>query len=133
LVQAYEQRIICMELLNGKRIHKDYQCDQTAWGAELVKHISSERFKLSYDIFHMQIMEGDVRDTIKENHQYFDRYHTGGVLDRYKINETQELHYPRVMHAIVGTRFKGYIAQEFVPKRSNALASLRHGMQICDV
>jgi hydroxypyruvate isomerase len=124
---------ICMELLNSKRSHKDYQCDHTVWGVELVKRISSERFKLLYDIFHMQIMDGDVCDTIKENHQYFDHYHTGGVPGRAEIDVTQELNYPRIMQAILDTGFKGYVAQEFVPKRSDAIASLRQGVQVCDV
>jgi hydroxypyruvate isomerase len=122
-----------MELLNSKRSHKDYQCDHVAWGAELVKRISSERFKLLYDIFHMQIMDGDVCDTIKENHQYFDHYHTGGVPGRAEIDDTQELNYARIMKAILDTGFKGYVAQEFVPKRPDAIASLRQGVQICDV
>jgi hydroxypyruvate isomerase len=124
---------LCMELLNSKRDHKDYQCDHTAWGVALVKRISSDRFKLLYDIFHMQIMEGDVCDTIKENHQYFDHYHTGGVPGRNEIDETQELNYPSIMQAILDTGFKGYVAQEFVPKRMDALGSLRQGVQICDV
>jgi hydroxypyruvate isomerase len=124
---------ICMELLNSKRNHKDYQCDHTVWGVELVKRISSERFKLLYDIFHMQIMEGDICDTIKENHQYFDHYHTGGVPGRGEIDDSQELNYPRIMKAILETGFKGYVAQEFVPKRPDAIASLRQGVQICDV
>jgi len=124
---------ICMELLNSKRTHKDYQCDHTAWGVELVKHISSERFKLLYDIYHMQIMDGDVCDTIKENHQYFAHYHTGGVPGRAEIDETQELYYPRVMQAILETGFKGYVAQEFVPRRSDVIASLKQGVTICDV
>ena len=124
---------ICMELLNSKRTHKDYQCDHTAWGVELVKRIGSERFRLLYDIFHMQIMEGDVCDTIKENHTCFDHYHTGGVPGRNEVDDTQELYYPRVMKAILETGFKGYVAQEFVPKRPDALASLRQGVQICDV
>lgn len=124
---------LCMELLNSKRSHKDYQCDHVAWGVELVKRISSERFKLLYDIFHMQIMDGDVCDTIRENHQYFDHYHTGGVPGRGEIDETQELHYPRIMQAIVDTGYKGYVAQEFVPRRSDALASLKQGVLICDV
>jgi hydroxypyruvate isomerase len=130
-----EQRAVtvCMELLNSKRTHKDYQCDHTAWGVELVKRISSERFKLLYDIFHMQIMEGDVCDTIKENHACFDHYHTGGVPGRNEIDDTQELHYPRIVQAILDTGFKGYVAQEFVPKRPDALASLRQGVRICDV
>ena len=124
---------LIMELLNSKRSHKDYQCDHTAWGVELVKRISSERFKLLYDIFHMQIMDGDVCDTIKENHQYFDHYHTGGVPGRAEIDDTQELNYPRIMKAILDTGFKGYVAQEFVPKHADAIASLKQGVQICDV
>ncbi len=124
---------LCMELLNSKRNHKDYQCDHTAWGVELVKRLSSERFKLLYDIFHMQIMDGDVCDTIKENHQYFDHYHTGGVPGRAEIDDSQELNYPRIMQAILDTGFKGYVAQEFVPKRKDVLASLKQGVQICDV
>lgn len=124
---------LCMELLNSKRNHKDYQCDHTAWGVELVKRLSSERFKLLYDIYHMQIMDGDVCDTIRENHPYFDHYHTGGVPGRNEIDETQELHWPRIMQAILDTGFKGYVAQEFIPKRPDALASLRQAVQICDV
>ncbi|MBE0542890.1 MAG: TIM barrel protein [Verrucomicrobia bacterium] len=124
---------ICMELLNSKRSHKDYQCDYSKWGVELCNRVGSERFKLLYDIFHMQIMEGDVCDTIKENHQYFDHYHTGGVPGRNEIDESQELYYPRIIQAIVDTGFKGYLAQEFIPRRRDKLASLRQGVQICDV
>jgi len=124
---------LCMELLNSKRNHKDYQCDHVAWGVELVKRIGAERFKLLYDIYHMQIMDGDVCDTIRENHQYFDHYHTGGVPGRGEIDETQELNYPRIMQAIVATGYKGYVAQEFMPKRPDALASLRQAIRICDV
>jgi hydroxypyruvate isomerase len=124
---------LCMELLNSKRSHRDYMCDHTAWGVELVKRLSSERFKLLYDIFHMQIMEGDICDTIRENHQYIDHYHTGGVPGRNEIDETQELYYPRIMQAIVATGFKGFVAQEFVPRRPDKLASLRQAIQICDV
>lgn len=124
---------LCMELLNSKRSHRDYMCDHTAWGVELVKRISSERFKLLYDIFHMQIMEGDICDTIRENHPYIDHYHTGGVPGRGEIDETQELYYPRIMQTIVETGFKGFVAQEFVPRRPDKLASLRQAIQICDV
>jgi hydroxypyruvate isomerase len=124
---------LIMELLNSKRSHKDYQCDHTAWGVELVKRVGSERFKLLYDIFHMQIMDGDICDTIKENHQYFDHYHTGGVPGRAEIDDSQELNYPRIMKAIVATGFKGYVAQEFVPKRPDVIASLRQAIQICDI
>lgn len=124
---------VIMELLNSKRTHKDYQCDFTKWGVELVRRVGSERFKLLYDIFHMQIMEGDVCDTIKEHHQAIAHYHTGGVPGRNEIDDTQELNYPRIMRAILDTGFKGFVAQEFVPKRADALASLRQGVQICDV
>jgi hydroxypyruvate isomerase len=124
---------VCMELLNSKRNHKDYQCDHTAWGAELVKRIGSERFKLLYDVFHMQIMDGDICETIKAYHPCFDHYHTGGVPGRNEIDESQELYYPRIMEAIVATGFKGYVAQEFVPKRKDKLASLRQAIRICDI
>jgi hydroxypyruvate isomerase len=124
---------VIMELLNSKRNHKDYQCDYTKWGVELCKRVGSERFKLLYDIFHMQIMEGDVCDTIKENHPYIAHYHTGGVPGRAEIDDTQELNYPRIMQAILDTGFKGFVAQEFVPKRADVLASLKQGVQICDV
>ena len=124
---------ICMELLNSRVNHKDYMCDHTAWGVELCKRVGSERFKLLYDIYHMQIMEGDVIATIRDNHQYIAHYHTGGVPGRAEIDETQELNYPAIMRAIVETGFKGYVAQEFVPKRPDVLASLRQGVQICDV
>lgn len=124
---------LCMELLNSKRNHKDYQCDHAAWGIELVKRISSERFKLLYDIYHMQIMEGDICDTIKQHHPCFDHYHTGGVPGRNEIDGTQELNYARIMQAIVDTGYKGYVAQEFVPKRPDPLASLRQAVEICDV
>jgi len=124
---------VCMELLNSKRNHKDYMCDHTAWGIELVKRVGSERFKLLYDIFHMQIMEGDMCDTIRENHQYIAHYHTGGVPGRAEIDESQEINYPAVMKTIIETGFKGFVAQEFVPKRPDVIASLKQGVQICDV
>lgn len=124
---------IVMELLNSKVNHKDYQCDHTAWGVELCKRIGSERFKLLYDIYHMQIMEGDLIATIKASRQYIAHYHTGGVPGRGEIDDTQEIHYPAVMKAIVETGFKGHVAQEFIPKRPDALASLRQGVRICDV
>jgi len=124
---------LCMELLNSKRTHHDYQGDHVAWGVELVKRISSERFKILYDIFHMQIMDGDVCDTIRENHRFFDHYHTGGVPGRGEIDDSQELNYPRIMQAILDTGFKGYVAQEFVPMRPDKIASLRQGVGLCDV
>jgi hydroxypyruvate isomerase len=122
-----------MELLNSKRNHKDYQCDHTAWGVELVKRVSSERLKLLYDIYHMQIMEGDVCATIQENHAYIDHYHTGGVPGRGEIDDTQELTYGRIMRTIADTGFKGFVAHEFTPKRPDPIASLRQGVQICDI
>ena len=123
----------CMELLNSKRNHPDYMCDHTKWGVELAKKVGSERFKLLYDIYHMQIMEGDVCDTIREYHKYIAHYHTGGVPGRHEIDDSQEINYPRVMKAILDTGFKGFVAQEFIPKRSDAIASLQQGVQICDV
>jgi hydroxypyruvate isomerase len=128
--------MIVMELLNSKIDHKDYQCDKSAWGIELVKRVGSENFKLLYDIYHMQIDEGDVIRTIQNNHRYFAHYHTGGVPGRNEIDDTQELYYPAIMKAIVATGFKGYVAQEFIPaKKTKAeqLASLQKSITICDV
>lgn len=125
--------VLVMELLNSKVNHKDYQCDHTAWGVELCKRLGSENFKLLYDIYHMQIDEGDVIRTLTENHQYIAHYHTGGVPGRNEIDETQELYYPAIMRAIVATGFKGYVAQEFIPKNPDKLASLKKAIQICDV
>ena len=131
---AEEQKVtLCMELLNSKVNHKDYQCDHTPWGVELVKRVGSERFKLLYDIYHMQIMEGDLIATIKANHGFIAHYHTGGVPGRAEIDDSQEIFYPAVMRAIVETGFKGFVAQEFVPKRADKIASLKQGVEICDV
>lgn len=124
---------IVMELLNSKVNHKDYQCDHTPWGAALCDQVGSERFKLLYDIYHMQIMEGDVIATIKKYHPYIAHYHTGGVPGRNEIDETQELYYPAIMRAILDTGYTGYVGQEFIPKRENKLASLKQGVEICDV
>lgn len=122
-----------MELLNSKVNHPDYMCDHTAWGVQLAKKVGSERFKLLYDIYHMQIMEGDVIATIRKNHEYIAHYHTGGVPGRNEIDDTQELNYPAIMKAILETGYQGFVAQEFIPKRTDALASLRQGVRICDV
>jgi hydroxypyruvate isomerase len=124
---------LVMELLNSKIDHKDYMCNHTAWGAALCKRVSSENFKLLYDIYHMQIQEGDVIRTIKEYHPYIAHYHTGGVPGRNEINETQELYYPAIMRAILDTGFKGYVAQEFIPTRKNKIDSLKEAIKICDV
>ncbi|HEY0943724.1 MAG TPA: TIM barrel protein [Opitutaceae bacterium] len=125
---------VCMELLNSKVNHKDYMCDHTAWGVELVKRVGSERFKLLYDIYHMQIMEGDVIRTIQENHAYIGHYHTAGNPGRneFEPQDPQELNYAPIMRAIKATGFKGFVGQEFVPKR-DPLTSLRAAVQLCTV
>ncbi len=124
---------ITMELLNSKVNHKDYQCDHTEWGVKLCEKLGSPNFNLLYDIYHMQIMEGDVIATINKYSKYIGHYHTGGVPGRNEIDETQELYYPAIMQAIFKTGFKGFVAQEFIPKRPDKLASLKQGVGICDV
>jgi hydroxypyruvate isomerase len=135
---------VVMELLNSKVDHKDYQCDHTAWGVELCKATGSENFKLLYDIYHMQIMEGDIIRNIKEYHSYIAHYHTGGVPGRHEIDDSQELYYPAIMKAIVETGHKGFVAQEFIPiHKSNPAsekptnedkwASLKKCVKICDI
>src|SRR5450432_1744249 len=119
---------LCLELLNSKIDHPDYQCDRTAWGVELCRRVGSERLKLLYDIYHMQIMEGDVIRTIRANFQHIAHYHTGGVPGRNEIDDTQELNYPAIMKAILDTGFKGFVAQEFIPKRPDFIASLQQGV-----
>lgn len=123
---------VCMELLNSKVSHPDYMCDRTAWGVELCKQVGSEHFKLLYDIYHMQIMEGDVIRTIRDNHQYIDHYHTGGNPGRNEIDDSQELNYSAIMLAIVETGYDGFVGQEFIPTRT-PLVSLREAVRICDV
>jgi hydroxypyruvate isomerase len=123
---------LCMELLNSKVNHPDYMCDHSKWGIELVKRVGSERFKLLYDIYHMQIMEGDVIATIKKHHQYFAHYHTAGVPGRHEIDDSQELYYPAVIRAIVSTGYKGWLGQEFLPVH-DTVASLAQAGRICDV
>ena len=125
--------VLVMELLNSKVDHKDYQCDNTPWGVELCKRLSSEHFKLLYDIYHMQIDEGNVIDTIKKNHQYIAHYHTAGVPGRNEIDDSQELHYPAIMRAIYETGHTGFVAQEFIPKRPDKIDSLKQGITICDI
>jgi hydroxypyruvate isomerase len=123
---------ICMELLNSKVDHKDYQCDHTAWGVELVKAVNHPRFKLLYDIYHMQIMEGDVIRTIRDNFAHIAHYHTGGNPGRNEIDETQELYYPAIVRAIADLGFRGWMAHEFIPKR-DPITSLRQAAKLCDV
>jgi hydroxypyruvate isomerase len=132
LAEAKKVNVV-MELLNSKVDHKDYQCDHTAWGAKLCQRVGSERMKLLYDIYHMQIMEGDLISTIRQNAQYIAHYHTGGVPGRHEIDQTQEINYPAVMRAIVATGFQGFVGQEFIPTGRDPLASLRRCVLICDV
>ncbi|HMA23585.1 MAG TPA: TIM barrel protein, partial [Gemmatimonadaceae bacterium] len=123
---------LCLELLNSKVNHKDYQCDHTSWGAEVVKKVNSPRVKLLYDIYHMQVMEGDVIRTVRANIEHIAHFHTGGVPGRNEIDETQELYYHRVMQAIADTGFPGFVGQEFVPKR-DPVASMKQAYEICNV
>jgi hydroxypyruvate isomerase len=123
---------VCMEGLNSKVDHKDYMYDHTPWGVALCEKVGSERFKLLYDIYHMQIMEGDVIRTIRKYHKHIAHYHTGGNPGRNEIDETQELNYPAIVRAIVETGYQGYLGQEFIPSR-DPLQSLAQAFRICDV
>jgi len=123
---------ICLELLNSKVDHKDYQCDHTKWGVDVVKAVASPRVKLLYDIYHMQIMEGDVIRTIRDNIQYIGHFHTGGVPGRHELDETQELNWRTVAQAIADLKFEGYFAHEFVPVK-DPMASLKAAVTLCTV
>ena len=123
---------LCMELLNSKRNHKDYMCDRTAWGSKLVRKVGSDRFKLLYDIYHMQVQEGDIIATITEYADCIGHYHTAGVPGRHEIDDSQELYYPAIMKAILETGYKGYVGHEFVPK-NDPLTSLAQAVHICNV
>lgn len=125
--------LVSMELLNSKVDHKDYQCDHTDWGVRLCEKLGSPNFKLLYDIYHMQIMEGDVITTIRKNIKYISHFHTGGVPGRHEIDNSQELYYPAIMKAIIKTGFTGFVAQEFIPAKANKLKSLKKAIKICDV
>lgn len=124
---------VCMELLNSKVDHKDYQCDRTPWGVQLCDKIGSDNFKLLYDIYHMQIMEGDVIATITNYSKYIAHYHTAGVPGRHEIDESQELYYPAIMRAIVKTGFTGFVAQEFIPTKGDKIVALKEAVLLCDV
>jgi hydroxypyruvate isomerase len=124
--------LVCMELLNSKVNHPDYMCDHTKWGVELAKRVGSPKFKLLYDIYHMQIMEGDVIRTMKENAEYIGHLHTGGNPGRNEIDDTQELNYVAIAKAAVDMGFDGYFAHEFIPKR-DPLTSLAEATALCDV
>ena len=123
---------ICLELLNSKRDHHDYMCDHTAWGVRVVQEVNSPRVKLLYDIYHMQIMEGDLIATIRSNIEWIGHFHTGGVPGRHELDNTQEVHWDAVMRGIADSGFRGYVAHEFVPAR-NPLVSLREAVDLCDV
>lgn len=137
MAQAEKRGVVLqMELFNSKVNHPDYLCDNTDWGIELCKRLDSPNFKLLYDIYHMQIMEGDIIRTIRDNHQYFGHYHTAGVPGRHEIDESQELYYPAIMRAIEAVDFDGYVAQEFIPQRATVeekIESLQAAIRICDV
>lgn len=128
--------VLQMELLNSKVDHSDYMADKSAWGIELCQRLNSPNFKLLYDIYHMQIMEGDIIRSIKDNHQYFGHYHTAGVPGRHEIDESQELNYTAIAKAIRDIGFTGYLAQEFVPTqktKEGRAQSLAQAVRICDV
>jgi len=124
--------VLTMELLNSVG-HKDYLCDHTVWGVELCRRVGSPNLKLLYDIYHMQIMEGNIIDSIRKYHSYFSHIHTGGNPGRNEIDETQELYYPAIMKALVDVGYKGFVGQEFVPKQPDKIASLEKCIRICDV
>jgi hydroxypyruvate isomerase len=123
---------VVVELLNSKVDHKDYQGDRTPFGVKVVKAVNSPRIKLLYDIYHMQIMEGDIIRTIRQNKEWFAHYHTGGVPGRNELDPTQELQWPAIARAIIDTGYSGYFAHEFIPTR-DPMTSLREAVQLCDV
>jgi hydroxypyruvate isomerase len=123
---------ICMELLNSKVDHHDYMCDHTAWGVQVVQAVNSPRVKLLFDIYHMQIMEGDLVRTIQKNIDCIAHFHTGGVPGRHELDATQEVQWDGVMRGIAATSFRGYVAHEFVPTR-DPLTSLRQAADLCDI
>jgi len=124
--------VICLELLNSKVNHPDYMCDHTAWGVRVAEEVNSPNVKLLYDIYHMQIMEGDLITTINKNISWIGHFHTGGVPGRHELDETQEIQWDGVMRAIAATSYKGYVAHEFLPVR-DPMTSLRAAVKLCDV
>jgi hydroxypyruvate isomerase len=123
---------LVLELLNSKVDHPDYQCDKTAWGIQVCQMVDSPRVKLLYDIYHMQIMEGDIIRTIQDQNAHFGHYHTAGNPGRHEIDDSQELNYPPIMKAILNTGYEGYVAQEFIPT-GDPVAALKAAFEICDV
>jgi hydroxypyruvate isomerase len=124
--------VLQMELFN-QQDHPDYMCDHSAWGIDLCVALGSEHFKLLFDIYHMQIQEGDIIRRIRENHRYFGHYHTAGVPGRHEIDETQELNYPAIMNEILKTGYRGYVAQEYIPRREPKMEVLYESIKRCDV
>ncbi|MDW8025477.1 MAG: TIM barrel protein [Armatimonadota bacterium] len=123
---------LCIELLNSKYDHKDYQCDRTWWGVEVCKRVNSPRVKLLYDIYHMQIMEGDLINTIRRNINIIGHFHTAGVPGRRDLDDEQEINYRAVMRAIAATNYDGYVGHEFIPK-GDPIQALRHAFEVCNV
>ena len=123
---------ICMELLNSRVNHPGYMCDKSAWGFELCRRVNSPRFKMLYDIYHMQIMEGDLIATIRKNIDMIAHFHTAGVPGRHELDENQEIYYPAVMRAIAESGYQGYVAHEYTPVR-DPMESLVQAVQTCDV
>lgn len=123
---------LVVELLNSKVDHADYQCDHTSWGVEVVKAVNSPRVKLLYDIYHMQIMEGDLIRTVRENHQYIAHYHTAGNPGRRDLDDQQEIFYPPLMRAIHETGYSGWVGHEFIPK-GDTIAALQQAFEVCNV
>jgi len=122
---------LVMELLNSKVDHPDYQCDHTAWGVALCEKLSTDHFKLLYDIYHMHIMEGNVIRTIKDHHQHISHYHTAGVPGRNEFDATQELNYAAISSAIANTDYVGYIGQEYIPTTDDPFEFLPRAIDLC--
>jgi hydroxypyruvate isomerase len=127
-----QEVVICMELLNSRVNHPGYMCDKSAWGFELCRRVNSPNFKMLYDIYHMQIMEGDLIATIKKNIQFIGHFHTAGVPGRHELDDNQEIYFPAVMRAIAETGFDGYVAHEYTPIH-DPLTSLKQAVETCDV
>ena len=123
---------ICLEVLNSRHDHQDYMCDTVEWAVEACKKVGSPRLKILFDIYHVQIMQGDIIARIKQYHEYIGHYHTAGVPGRHEMDETQELCYPAIMRAIAETGYQGYIGHEFIPT-SDPIGKLREMAKLCDV
>ena len=123
---------LALELLNSKVDHPDYHCDYTSWGVQVIEKVNSSHVKLLYDIYHMQIMEGDIIRTIRESHKHFSHYHTAGVPGRNEIDETQELYYPAIVRAILKTGYDGYLGQEFIPT-GDPIVALGRAFELCNI